>query len=364
MKGPVVSEVYKEFSPWATQVTRMYENEAYAEIEWTVGPIPIDDKAGKEVIVRFNTSLNSQKMFYTDANGREIQLRTRDYRPTWQLNQTEPVAGNYYPVNSRIFLQDKAQNMQFTVMTDRSQGGSSINDGQLEVMVHRRLLYDDCLGVGEPLNETGSDGQGLIVRGKFYIFMDTIANSARMHRDMGLRQYMAPIPSFVNTDMKYSEYSMFFNTQWSGLKSPLPDNVHMLTLEQWGGPTIDPSPVQPYLIRLEHIYEKSEDPVLSQPVTVSLADLFVPFTIDTIDELTLGANLPLYELDRLKWKTADEEEKEIVKDPEDRYYLVENRIHMSGQLDVTLTPMQIRTFQVILKKGKPLKKHDKFTVFS
>ena len=45
------------------------------------------------------------------------------------------------------------------------QGGTSLTDGQAELMVHRRLLYDDAFGVGEPLNET-EYGRGLIVRGK------------------------------------------------------------------------------------------------------------------------------------------------------------------------------------------------------
>ena len=55
--------------------------------------------------------------------------------------------------------------VQLTVLTDRSQGGASINDGQIELMVHRRTLKDDSLGVGESLNETGIDGKGLRVRG-------------------------------------------------------------------------------------------------------------------------------------------------------------------------------------------------------
>ena len=38
-------------------------------VEYTVGPIPIDDWVGKEVVARFMTSINSEDLMTTDANG-------------------------------------------------------------------------------------------------------------------------------------------------------------------------------------------------------------------------------------------------------------------------------------------------------
>lgn len=35
-------------------------------------------------------------------------------------------------------------------------------------MGHHRILYDDSLGVGEPMNETAF-GEGLVVRGSHYL---------------------------------------------------------------------------------------------------------------------------------------------------------------------------------------------------
>jgi hypothetical protein len=54
---------------------------------------------------------------------------------------TEPVSGNYYPVNSRIFLKDVESGDQLTVLTDRSQGGSSLKDGQVRKTELRKLFF-------------------------------------------------------------------------------------------------------------------------------------------------------------------------------------------------------------------------------
>lgn len=54
-----------------------------------------------------------------------------------------------------------------TVMNDRAQGGSVIDAGRIELMINRRLYYDDKRGVVEPLNETDSYGNGLTVNANF-----------------------------------------------------------------------------------------------------------------------------------------------------------------------------------------------------
>ena len=51
-----------------------------------------------------------------------------------------------------IAIQDNKT--QFVVVTDVSQGGSSLSKGEVELMVHRRVQADDSRGVQEPLNET------------------------------------------------------------------------------------------------------------------------------------------------------------------------------------------------------------------
>jgi lysosomal alpha-mannosidase len=68
----LIHEVKQYWNEWVSQTIRVYEDEEYIEFDWTVGPIPVDDQIGKEVITRFETNLNNEKVFYTDANGRQM----------------------------------------------------------------------------------------------------------------------------------------------------------------------------------------------------------------------------------------------------------------------------------------------------
>ena len=135
--------------------------------------IPVEphrEKKGKEVIAKWKVlDMDNEQVFYTDSNGLEMQERKVDYRPTWDLQTDMKVSANYFPVNSAIAVRDQNQHVQMTVMNDRSQGGSSLQPGAVELMQNRRLMYDDNRGVGEALNEENSEMLGIAVNAKYFV---------------------------------------------------------------------------------------------------------------------------------------------------------------------------------------------------
>lgn len=88
---------------------RIYKDLAKGvEIESFVDSISIDNLKGKEIIMRVEVpSIQNKNTFYTDSMGMELQKRVLDYRSSWNLEVTEPIAGNYYPVLSTILIKDE-----------------------------------------------------------------------------------------------------------------------------------------------------------------------------------------------------------------------------------------------------------------
>uniref|UniRef100_A0A131YE74 Alpha-mannosidase n=1 Tax=Rhipicephalus appendiculatus TaxID=34631 RepID=A0A131YE74_RHIAP len=340
--GSLVQEVHQKFSDWLTQVIRVYDDADFVEFDWVVGSIPVDDEIGKEIITRFDTDFQNNGVFYTDANGREILQRNLNFRPTWNVYIKEPVAGNYYPVNSRIFIRDPQRDLQFTVLTDRSQGGSSLRNGSIEVMVHRRLLYDDAFGVEEALNESYYDGKGVVVRGTHRVTLSPVNEAAKIHRP--LAQAISSAPTLHFSSVRRKPYKYKYQTNCTALAKPLPPNVHLLTLENWNKD-------DKVLMRLEHFFEHKDNAgELSLPVQFSLQEAFVR-NITSLTEMNLAATKTREETVRLEFNPrwthitkrdlpGDEKGSLPVHGPEYNVYL---------------TPMQIRTFLVTFSSDD--KKH-------
>lgn len=346
-RGSMVDEVHQVFTDWCTQVIRLYKKYNYIEFDWVIGPIPtglFPNESGLEIITRYETNFRNKRMFYTDANGRETIRRTRDFRSSWDLHTNEEVASNYYPITSWTFIRDLGKDLQMTVLTDRSQGGASMLDGSLELMLHRRLLFDDSYGVDEALNEPGHDYQGLIVRGKHRLVVDAIQDSVRFLRKLSKTTSWTPIFIFRNTPSAHSAY-LVNNLHFVGLREKLPANIHLLSLEQWNDEQV--------LIRLEHFYEINEDFKYSRETQVNLSNLFATFVIVDVEETNLSGTRSVDETERTKLSFISES------NPYENYTSVFSSIFSNGESNGLFANLKDLTFIFPLADSQTMVRKDK-----
>ncbi|XP_039498257.1 lysosomal alpha-mannosidase [Drosophila santomea] len=327
-EGSLVKEVHQHVNDWISQVIRIYEGVNRVEFEWLVGPIPIDDKEGSEFVTNFKSEISSNGVFYTDSNGRELMKREKNKREDFVSDlSSQPVSGNFYPVTSRIALQDDTKRL--VLLNDRSQGGASLEDGALEMLLHRRHLFNDGGGVGEALNET-QYGKGLIARGKLYLILDSATDGDTVTERKTEKELFLPFWKF---------FSQAGGVQATPAKSPLdfndlPQSVHLLTLEFFTENEI--------LIRFEHFLDKSEGRVTS----FNIRDIFDSLGGSAIRETTLDGNLPLSDMKRFKFHAQQSGNKPASVE----YSTAQHKPLEAVQSDeaslfaVTLYPMQIRTF--------------------
>jgi alpha-mannosidase len=367
VKGATVTEVYQRFSAWATHVVRLYADAPYVEVEWTAGPIPVDtpwekpvahdgkgnpmpNNWGKEVIVQYSSALASQGTFFTDSNGKEMVKRVYNKRGSTYPESykiSEPVAGNYYPVNALMSLDDGAN--ELSILTDVSMGGASLADGQLEFMVHRRIQDDDSRGVQEPLNETmcgcndigadpgkmgahghegdgGCECAGLTMRGVHWLVFDKVEAAHETRRALSELINFPATLAIAPKDVRYGG-------DYSALGKDLPPNIKLVTLTNNYAAHNDGK----LMLRLSHLYEAGEHPTLAQPVTVNLSEVFnkANLKITGATETTLTGNQPISSIKPFKWHTFGS----VSNSPAP----FEERVAFDFP-KVTIRPMEVRTF--------------------
>jgi hypothetical protein len=336
--GVIIDALFEE--PWVKQTTKVFMNQPYVEIEYTVGPIPIHDGRGKEFVTKLCSPIQSNGLFYTDSNGREFLPRKRGYRPTWNLTEYEWVAGNYYPVNAATYVEDEESSL--AVVVDRSQGGSSLANGCIEIMIQRRTLTDDSRGVAEAMNETVGGmspyppygnaeriGEGVVIKAKHRVMVGkgkTGASLARSQMDEAFSEPMvfcASAPKDSVIPFKRGSFSL--------LKSALPNNVMLVTFTM-----LHVAPSTTFLIRLGHQYASNKSKTLSGTAHVNMQEILADWKVVSMTEKTLSGNQ-----DYSEWENR-------------RFYWNGDSTTNDGKMksermndyDIELMPMEIRTFEV------------------
>jgi len=196
-------------------------------------------------------------------------------------------------------------------MNSRPQGGSVIVDGRIELMQNRRMNKDDWRGMGEPLNETDANGNGISVPATYYVQLFNRSQRKSLQRVMQQRM-----------DQPAQTFFSFFPQQ--GLLEEVPAVVkgelgkslarNGLTSEMKF--ELYPMGANQILMRIENLADLFDGELQYQQVNVhQLAkEIFMiannnEFNVKMmISETTLTANQLYSDMahNRLKWKTVDD----------------------------------------------------------
>eukprot|EP01116_Phalansterium_solitarium_P021418 TRINITY_DN664_c0_g1_i1.p1 TRINITY_DN664_c0_g1~~TRINITY_DN664_c0_g1_i1.p1 ORF type:complete len:981 (-),score=289.32 TRINITY_DN664_c0_g1_i1:155-3097(-) len=301
-----------------SQVVRIYtgsntsEARNFIEVVHSVGPISPE----VDIVTRYSTSLSTGQTLFTDNNCFEIQQRTLD--PT----KSDPIAGNFFPVDCVAYLRDETAESQFSVLVDRAQAGGSLSSGQVELTMHRRAIEYDHKG-------PNCDDVDRLENVRYLLHFDSVPNAAAQRTQL---QYRHQFPPTVFFSSGANPGAWPYRTQYSAMLQPFPDNVHLLTFEYLSANSSS------LLVRLAHVYETGEQTPLSKPAAVTLADYLPLSASASVVEMTLSAVLPTSELARWSWSTADGAS------------TAANGFKCDGEecstASIVLNPSQIRTFFV------------------
>ncbi|XP_062317922.1 alpha-mannosidase 2x isoform X1 [Osmerus eperlanus] len=143
VEGPLFSEVVTHYQHFE-QTVRIHNVPGVdgLSVDMTT-MVDIRDQANKELAMRLVTDIQSGDTFFTDLNGFQMQPR----RHFLKL----PLQANFYPMPTQAFIQDGQHRL--SLHTAQALGASSLDNGQLEVILDRRLMQDDNRGLGQGLKD-------------------------------------------------------------------------------------------------------------------------------------------------------------------------------------------------------------------
>ncbi|KAM4707731.1 epididymis-specific alpha-mannosidase [Discoglossus pictus] len=316
----------------------------HIEQQYRVGPLAVN----RESIIRTSTDLQTDKKIYTDNNGYQMQMRQ------FKTYFSNTVARNYYPMVRTAYIKDN--NTQLVFLAERSHGVSSLDHGQVEIMLHRRLWnnFQWDLNYNLTLNDTS------VVRPTIWIILGSNALAGSLYQRIGMELEHKPLVMYSQTTgTGQMSQEKFKRTQ--DVPITLPPNVHLqiLSIPGWKYSSNHTEHIQNIhkgiiketdadfhrvLLRMQHLYEVEEDPVLSKPANINLQLLLQGLgTVKLVEDRSLTGTWDTSTMSRWKWNSQQwnsNGQKQHTKTTED--------------FNVTLYPKEIKTLFVYFHES-PIK---------
>ncbi|KAK2863076.1 hypothetical protein Q5P01_002609 [Channa striata] len=311
------------------------------EQTYSLGPLQLNT----EVVLRTSSSLKNHRTLYTDDNG--YQMMKRPYRKF--TNNT--LARNYFPMVRAAYIEDDVSRL--VMVSDRAHGVSSQADGQLEVMLHRRLWNNLAWNLGYNLTLNDSS----VVRPTLWVMLRSVSATNKLFQREAIELQHRPVVMPIDQPQKpWPEKEPRSSSPVQSVV--LPPNLHLLSLSIPGwnysanhdvhlsqlhadlhlGKDLHSEPdYDRVLLRIMHLFEEGEDPELSKPVTINLKDVLQGIgEVKVLEERSLTGTWDITHMQRWKWKTVDKLETN------------EKTCGRCGNeaFTVTISPKEIRTFFV------------------
>ena len=215
IKGPIMSELnimYHKFLKFSVRLYNFKNSPQALQLEVTSDISKLSTDV--ELIMRVKCGVKNGRLFYTDSNG--LQMLKRMY--VSELG----VQGNYYPATTATFIEDS--NVRLNVLMPHSHGVTA-NDGEIEIMLDRRIHNDDGRGMSEGLEDNRE------ISTKFWFLpessYDKQDNIQLSSSAFWLSLFLLHPPTVLVTE---SSKRNQIKNELQFLEKPWPSNIHLVNL--------------------------------------------------------------------------------------------------------------------------------------
>ena len=240
-KGKIVQQTHVVVNAAAgiEMAVRVSAGDSSVQLISQLGPLDISNGYGQEAVMEIRAAIGSDAQFQTDANGlfmmqRMRRTNTSGFFPGYAV--MEPESQNYFPATAMASLKTAAavgldvDGPGVAVSFISAHGVTSLADGTLEVMMHRRMKDLGCrVDQGFEMDDQHIIVKTLRVQAKASAQKGQMAVANRL--DALLQQHPVEI-FFAAAEMNTvspAHKTSIAASKAVALPDPLPRNVHLQT---------------------------------------------------------------------------------------------------------------------------------------